>query len=93
MLSHQEENEIPPMSFKIKGTYRDCLSRQLGVAMRIFYSRDMLLNSKGEYLSNCVTRLTITETDWESNERLRMEEEEDTLEKERVEKFKILKSS
>ena len=33
-LSHQEENEIPPMSFKIKGIYRDCLSRQLGEAMK-----------------------------------------------------------
>ena len=72
------------MSFKIKGTYRDCLSRQLGVAMRIFYSRDMLLNSKSEYLSNYLTRLTITETDWESKERIRKEEEEDTLEREIV---------
>ena len=93
MLSHQEENEIPQMSFKIKGMYKDCLSRQLGEAMRIFYSSDMLLNSKGEYLSNCVTRLTITETDWESKERLRKEEEEDTLEKDRVEKFKVQKTS
>ena len=80
------------MSFKIKGMYRDCLSRQLGEAMRIFYSKDMLPDSKSEYLSNFVARLTILEIDWESRERLRKEEEEDVPEKERGERFKLQKT-
>ena len=69
------------MEFKITAMYKDCLSRQIGEALRINYSKDRILNSKGEYLSNCISRLTVEEDAWERRERSRQEEESERLEK------------
>ena len=38
MLAHPENNTPPPMAFKITSMYRDCLSHQIGEALRVNYS-------------------------------------------------------
>ena len=81
------------MEFTISSMFRDCLSRQIGEALKINFSKDILLNSKAEYLSNSVSRLTIKEDAWEMRERTRLEEEQDELNKKRVEEFKKLKTA
>jgi hypothetical protein len=73
--------------------FRDCLSRQIGEALNINFSNDVLLNSKGEYLINSVSRLTIKEDAWERRERTRREDEQEELDKKRVEAFRRLKSA
>ena len=81
------------MIFSITSRYRDCLSRQIGEALRINYSKDIILNSKGEYLSNTISRLSIEEDAWERRERSRIEEEEDRMNKEEVERFRKVKTA
>jgi hypothetical protein len=88
LTSHPELNTIPPMSFRTTTLYRDCLSRQIGEALRILYSKDRILNSKSEYLQNNISRLTIEEDAWERKERSRQEEEQERVEKSEVEDFK-----
>ena len=88
MSKHPENNILPPFRFKIVQQYRDCLSRQIGEAMRIFYSKDSLLNSKNEYLQNCISRITINEESWERKTRERREEEEERLEEEKMAEFR-----
>ena len=77
MLSHPCEPIQPPFSIKILKRYRDCLSRQIGEALQIFYSNDHLLNSKSEYVQNCISRIAVSEETWERKERERREEEEE----------------
>ena len=67
--------------------YADCLSRQVGEALKIFYSKDRLLNSKSEYVQNCLARITVNEANWERKERERREEEEEKLNLERLAKI------
>ena len=62
--------------FSITAQYRYCLSRQIGEALRINYTKDNILNSKLEYMSNSVSRLTIDEDVWERKVRSRKEEED-----------------
>ena len=85
MSKHPDIPSPPQMEFTAR--YRDCLSRQIGEALRINYSKDNILNSKSEYLQNKISRLTIEEDAWERRERSRLEVEEDKLDKERVEAF------
>jgi hypothetical protein len=80
------------MNFSITAQYRDCLSRQIGEALRINYMKDNIWNSKTEYMSNSVNRLTIEGDAWERKERSRQEEEEEELNKRQVEEFMKLKS-
>ena len=48
-MSVHPELYIPPdMAFKITAMFKVCLSRQGAEALRINYSKDELLNSKGE---------------------------------------------
>ena len=54
-------------------------------------SKDSLLNSKGEYGNNSITRLTVQVDSWESRKRARMEEESDEMLKKEVERFRTLK--
>jgi hypothetical protein len=86
--THPELPSPPEMIFSITGRYRNCLSRQVGEALRIHYSQDNILNSKSEYRSNTITRLAIEEDAWERRERSRLEEEEDRLAKETVDQFR-----
>ena len=57
LSSLQEEKQVPNFRFKITGTFKDCLSRQITEAMRIFLSED----SKNEYLANCLSRVQVSE--------------------------------
>ena len=58
------------MSFKITSMFRDCLSHQIGEALRINHSRDRILNSKNEYIQNCISRITVQEDMLERKARL-----------------------
>jgi hypothetical protein len=77
--------EPPPFTFKITSMFKDCLSRQIGEALQIQFSPDVILNSKSEYLDNCITRLAIEESQWERKERERSEELNEELLKTEVE--------
>ena len=57
--SHEEEKEQPDFIFRKLTSYKDCLSRQVAEAILIHYSEDSLLNSKNEYNSNCLARVTV----------------------------------
>ena len=60
--------------------------------MRINFSKDVLLNSKGEYGGNSVSGLTVQKDAWERRERGRQEEELEELNKKKVEEFRKMKS-
>ena len=64
---------------KILRRYKDCLSRQVGVAIHILLSRDTLVNSKNEYIQNCIARITVQEDLLERKMRLAKEEEEESV--------------
>ena len=88
MRDHRDEKEKPPFAFRVIKRYRDCLSRQVGEAIKILHTGDNILNSKCEYLSNNISRLTVMEEDWERKRRERTEEEEEEKEKLELEKFR-----
>ena len=90
--SHPELLHPPLFSFKITQQFKDCMSRQIAEALRIQNSQDSLLNSKCEYLQNCITRLTVNEEDWERKERERREEETEKQDVEKLEEFKKKKT-
>ena len=92
MTKHPSLPTPPRMDFSITARFRDCLSRQIGEALRISGSRDSLLNSKAEYLSNSVSRLTVKEDAWVLKERQRVEEEEEETTKKNVNEFKKQKA-
>ena len=92
MLSHPGMNTLPAFRFRIVAQYRDCLSRQVGEAIKILYSQDHLLNSKSEYLNNCLTRISVPEEAWEKIQREIREGEEERLEGENMDRFRKLKS-
>ena len=76
------------MEVSVTGMFIDCLSRQISEALRINLSKEVLLNSKGEYGNNSVGRLTVQEDAWDRKERDRLEEEQEELNKKQVEEFK-----
>ena len=80
MNAHGDNNTQPTFNIRIVKKYADCLSRQVGEALKIFYSKDQLLNSKSEYKQNCLARIAVNEANWERKERERREEEEEKLE-------------
>ena len=69
------------------------MSRQVGEAMRIYFSKDKLLNSKNEYLQNCITRVVVQEETWETRVRERREEDEEKQAEARLNAFKELKQA
>ena len=54
-------------------------------------SKDILLNSKGEYGNNCLTRLTVEVDSFENKKRARLEDEEEERLKKDIEEFKARK--
>ena len=62
------------------------MSRQVAEAINIMYSKDQLLNSKNEYMANCLTRICVEEERFERKKRERKEEEE--MERVRLRNFK-----
>ena len=67
------------------------MSRQIGEALRINFSGDILLNSNSEYRNNSLNRITIQEDAWERRERSRLEDEQDEIDKRKVEEFRRMK--
>ena len=57
--SHPDLVTTPPFKIKVLKQYKDCLSRQMGEAISILRSEDSLLNSKNEYIQNCISRITV----------------------------------
>ena len=92
MISHPVLPNPPEMEFTISARFKDCLSRQIGEALKINLSKDILLNSKSEYNSNSLNRISIQEDAWERRERGRQEEEEEELVKRSVEEFRKRKT-
>ena len=87
MLDHTDLVHMPEFRFTIQSQHRDALSRQVGEAIAIMHSRDALLNSMTEYMTNCLTRVTIDERDWEKKHREMQEELNEKEELEKLQKF------
>ena len=88
MEMHQELNKIPPFKFKVKKTFKDCLSRQISEAVAIMMTGDSILNGKCEYLRNCIARVKVEEDDIERKKREMFEESEEKERLEAIEKFR-----
>ena len=87
MLDHADLVHMPEFRFTIHSQHRDALSRQVGEAIAIMHSRDALLNSKSEYMTNCLTRVTVDERDWDKRQREMQEELKEKEELVKLEKF------
>ena len=74
MECHPTLREIPKFHYKIRRSYKDCLSRQIGEAVAIMMTGDAILNDKCEYLSNCIARVKVDETELERKKTEAMEE-------------------
>ena len=83
LSSHEGEREQPEFIFRKLSSFKDCRSRQIAEAILIHFSKDELLNSKNEYNSNCLARVTVEESMYE-----RKEEEESVREKKAWNEFK-----
>ena len=86
--SHPDLNDPPTFRFQVKRCFKDCLTRQLSEAISINRSKDMLLNSKNEYVTNCISRITVQEGAVEKKLRERKEEESEKAEELKLLKFK-----
>ena len=93
LSSHQEDKEVPGFRFRITGTFKDCLSRQINEAMKIFLSEDEMLNSKNEYLANCLTRVQVSEDRFERKMRELREDDEEKEYQAKVAKLKFERTS
>ena len=88
MEMHQDSNIIPKFRFKVIISYKECLSHQLGEALAIWTTKDTLLNSKCEYISNCISRITVQEGALGRKKREIHEEEDVRVRLEKVKEFK-----
>jgi hypothetical protein len=61
MNEYSDLNDIPPFKFRGIKVYKDCLSKQVVEAVSIQMSKDAWMNSKNEYLSSCISRITVHE--------------------------------
>jgi hypothetical protein len=66
---HPDLDSQPPIKFKIVSQHKDCLSRQVAEAIGILHSQDELLNSKSEYMKNCLTRVPVAEREGEKGKK------------------------
>ena len=71
MNEHPDANVCSEFSFTLKAKFRECLSRQVAEAINIMYSKDQQLNSKNEYMANCLTRVCVEENRFERKKRER----------------------
>ena len=88
MDHHPSSAEIPAFRYKIIRSFKDCLTRQVHEAIRIYTSEDCLLNGKSEYLNNTISRVTVDEDTYTKKKREFLEE---TAEKERLRKLEVFK--
>ena len=91
MMSHGEMEALLPFRIKIIKQYKDCLSRQMGEAIKILLSKDQLLHSKNEYIQNCIARKTVQEDPYERKARLLQEEDEERKLEQAIMDFKTKK--
>ena len=80
--------DISCFEFRVLKTYKDALSRHLGEAVEIWMTGDELLNSKNEYLSNCITRITVQEG---AVDRKLRERNKEIAEKEEIKRVKMFR--
>ena len=73
--AHPGEN-MPTFKFKMVGSFKDCLTRQVAEAVRIM-NKGRVLNSKSEFSRCHISRLTVEKTEWEE----KAEEKKKWLEK------------
>ena len=59
MTTHTEDDQCSPFKTKVISSYKDCLQRQVSEALKIYNSKDELLNSKNEYASNHLSRIVV----------------------------------
>ena len=85
---HPEMNTLPPFTITILRSFKDCLTRQVSEAVTMYLSKDKLLNSKNEYVQNCISRVTVEEDKYQRKLRERQEEQEDLENAVKLEKFK-----
>ena len=88
MESHPSLDRFPPFRYRIKRTFKDCLSRQVNEAVAIFMSEETLLNSKNEYMNNCISRVTVNEDSFDRKKRELKEEREKEERLRKLEEFK-----
>jgi hypothetical protein len=88
MNVHPDRKDCPDFSFSIMNMFRDCLSRQVAEAISILYTKDQILNSKNEYMANCLTRICIEENRFEKKQKERQAEEQEEVEKHQLLAFK-----
>ena len=93
MNDHSELKERPFFKFSILGRYKDCLSRQVAEAIRILNTKDEILNSRNEYLENCIPRIVVDSSRLERMKRERSEEQTEKDELRRLELFRLEKQS
>jgi hypothetical protein len=91
MRGYPELNHPPPFRLKVLISFKDCLSHQLSEAISIMMTEDNLLNSENEYLSNCISKITIEEGAMERKLRERNEEMKEKAEAEELLNFKEMK--
>ena len=72
--------------------FKDCLTRQVSEAISIWQSPDSLLNSKNEYITNCIRRVTVQEDQLERKLREIEEEQENAKLAQRLMEFRNAKS-
>ena len=79
---------MPPFRYKIRKTFKDCLSRQTSEAVAIMLHGGPLLNGKNDYFTNCISRVSVEENEYERKKR---ELNEAAAEDERLRKLEIFK--
>ena len=92
MDHHPASREMPLFKYKIRKTFKDCLTRQTTEAVAIMLHQGDLLNSKNDYLTNCITRVKVEEDAYQRKKRENQEELEEIARLVRVDKFRNEKS-
>ena len=63
---HRNQEELPKFHFKVIGSFKDALTRQVSEAVLIDLSGGVVLKSKSEYSRCKLPRLTINRDTWNS---------------------------
>ena len=92
MEEHPQMMEMPPWRFRTIRSFKDCLTRQLSEAVAISLSEDSLLNGKCDYISNCISRVTVNEDEYCKKKREIKEELEEKERLLKLEEFRREKS-
>ena len=78
MDHHPASREMPSFKYRIRKTFKDCLTRQTTEAVAIMLHQGDLLNGKNDYLTNCITRVKVEEDAYQRKRREHQEEEEES---------------